>query len=96
VGGVRSWRLHCKTTVGFAELAKWVNPIIRGWMQYYGAFCRSELFSLLRRINAYLVRWIRKKFKRLRPIKKAMAAWQRITSQYPKGFAHWAWLTSFW
>jgi RNA-directed DNA polymerase len=95
-GEVRSWRLHRKTTLGFAELAKWVNPIIRGWMQYYGAFCRSELFSLLRRINAYLVRWIRKKFKRLRPIKKAMAAWQRMTSQHPKGFAHWAWLTSFW
>ena len=44
------------------------------------------------RINAYLVRWIRKKYKRLRAKKKAKACWQRITRQYPRLFAHWAWV----
>jgi RNA-directed DNA polymerase len=28
----------------------------RGWMQYYGAFYRSALLPLLRRINSYLMR----------------------------------------
>ena len=49
------------------DLAQWINPIVRGWMQYYGAFYRSALYPLLSRINAYLMRWIRKKYKRLRP-----------------------------
>ena len=44
-------------------------------MQYYGAFYRSALYPLLARINAYLVRWIRKKYKRLRGRKKAQQAW---------------------
>src|SRR6266571_455852 len=78
-----------------AELASWVNPIVRGWMQYYGAFYRSGLYPLLRRINAYLVRWLREKFKRLRPFNKAKACWQRITRQDPSAFAHWAWVVWF-
>jgi Reverse transcriptase (RNA-dependent DNA polymerase)/Group II intron, maturase-specific domain len=32
------------------------NPVVRGWMQYYGAFYCSALLPLLRRINAYLMR----------------------------------------
>ena len=63
---VRSWRLHHRTGDTFADLARWINPIVRGWMQYYGAFYRSALSQLLTRINTYLVRWIRKKYKRLR------------------------------
>ena len=48
----------------------WINPVVRGWMQYYGAFYRSALYPLLTRINAYLMRWLRKKYKRLRGRKK--------------------------
>jgi Group II intron, maturase-specific domain len=56
-------------------------------MQYYGAFCRSALLPLLRLINAYLMRWLRKKYKRLAPNKKARACWERVTAQYPRLFA---------
>ncbi|MFI1401013.1 group II intron maturase-specific domain-containing protein [Streptomyces sp. NPDC020681] len=62
-GEVRSWRLHLWIGLTFAELARRINPIVRGWMQYYGAFYRSELLSLLRRISACLMRWFRKKYK---------------------------------
>ena len=40
-------------------------------MNYYGRFYRSALYPLLKRINAYLVRWPRKKYKRLRAFKKS-------------------------
>ena len=95
-GQVRSWRLHLRINRTFGELARWINPIVRGWLQYYGTFYRSVLFPLLGRINAYLVRWIRKKFKRLRKPTKAHECWRRITSQYPRLFAHWAWTPNFW
>jgi RNA-directed DNA polymerase len=89
---VRGWRLHRRTDLSLAELAKMINPVVRGWMRYYGAFYRSALSTLLARINTYLVRWIRKKYKRLRAQKKARAAWERVTRQYPSYFAHWAWV----
>ena len=91
---VRSWRLHLRTGRTFAELARMINPVVRGWMQYYGAFYRSALYRLLTRINAYLVRWIRKKYKRLQARKKAMKCWQGITKRYPSMLAHWKWVPS--
>lgn len=93
---VRRLRLHVHTGRTLAELARTLNPIVRGWMQYYGAFNRTALYPLLRRINAYLVRWLRRKYRRQRPFKKAKACWLRITGQQPRLFAHWAWMAAFW
>ena len=93
---VRRWRLHLLTGHTLDELARNINPIVRGWMRYYGAFYRTALDPLLRRINAYLVRYLRAKYRRLRPLKKALACWQRITRQQPRLFAHWAWMAGFW
>ena len=58
-----------------------------------GAFYRSALYPLLARINAYLLRWLRKKHKRLRGRRKAQDAWKRAVRQRPRFFAHWAWVT---
>ncbi|MGH3976976.1 MAG: group II intron maturase-specific domain-containing protein, partial [Pseudonocardiaceae bacterium] len=93
---VRGWRLHRRTGRTFAQLARIINPIVRGWMQYYGAFYHTELYSLLKRINAYLVRWIRRKYKRLAGFKKAKKCWVDVTSRYPRMFAHWRWTRAFW
>jgi RNA-directed DNA polymerase len=83
---VRRWRLHLLTGHALADLARKINPIARGWMRYYGAYYRTVLDPLLARINAYLMRWIRRKYQRLRPLKKALACWQRITRQQPRLF----------
>ncbi|WP_152975470.1 group II intron reverse transcriptase/maturase, partial [Rhodococcus rhodochrous] len=53
---VRRWKLHRRVDLELREIARWINPIVRGWMQYYGRHNRSALFPLLRRINAYLMR----------------------------------------
>jgi RNA-directed DNA polymerase len=91
---VRRWQLHRRTGLSEADIAKVINPVIRGWMQYYGAFYRSALYPLLARINTYLIRYLRKKFRRLRPWKKAKAAWDRAVRQRPRFFAHWLWVAS--
>ncbi len=59
-------------------------------------FNRSAMYPLLLRTNAYLMRWLRRKYRRQRPFKKAKACWQRIVSQQPRLFAHWAWIPAFW
>jgi RNA-directed DNA polymerase len=61
-------------------------------MTYYGAFCRSELYPLLRRINSYLMRWLMNKCKRYRTWKKAIRARTEAAETWPRYFAHWAWL----
>ena len=85
---------YLNSYLDFVEVARRINPIVRGWMQYYGAFYRSALHPLLSRINAYLVRWIRKKYKRLRAKKKALRCWRGIVQRFPRMFAHWEWVPS--
>ena len=46
--------------------------------------------ALLLRVNAYLMRWLRKKYKRLASKKKSRACSERVTAQYPPLFAPWA------
>jgi RNA-directed DNA polymerase len=89
---VRSWRLHRHTRMTSGEIARWINPKVRGWMNYYGASCRSELYPLLRRINTYLMRWLKKKRKKYRTWKKAIRAWSEAAASWPRFFAHWAWV----
>jgi hypothetical protein len=64
-------------------------------MTYYGRFYRTELNALLRRINAYLVRWARRKYKRLGTYKKARRWWDGLIERQPRMFAHWAWNAEF-
>jgi len=92
---VRGWKLHLRTTCDLTALAEWMNPIIRGWMNYFGKFYRTEMFGLLRRINTYLVRWARRKFKRLRAFKRAKRWWSGLLQRVPRLFAHWAWMPEF-
>src|SRR5271155_3234380 len=40
---VRRWRINLRTTSDIGELAQWMNPVIRGWMNYYGRFYRTGL-----------------------------------------------------
>jgi RNA-directed DNA polymerase len=92
---VRRWRIHRRTTTNLEELAEWINPIVRGWMNYYGEFNRVEMYSLLRRINTYLMRWARKKFRRLRAFKRFKSWWDRLVQRKPDLFAHWKWMRAF-
>lgn len=89
---IRSWRLHRWVNPDGREIAKLINPKVRGWMAYYGAFYPSVLYPVLRRISTYLLRWIRNKYKKLRTWKKATQAMARAAARRPQYFAHWAWV----
>jgi|SRR5215472_10795869 len=88
---LRSWRIHLRCRDNLGELAEWINPIVTGWMPYYGRFYRSELYPLLRRVNTYLTRWPRRKYKRLRSFKRRVAWWNGLIERDPGLFRHRAW-----
>jgi hypothetical protein len=60
----------------------------------YGSFYRSALTPLLGRINAYLLRWSRNKYRKLKGRKKAQAAWNQAVRLRPRFFVHWAWVNT--
>jgi len=86
---VHGWHLHRRTGMTSGNLARMINPVVQGWMGYYGRFYRSAMYPLLDRIGFYLLRWIRKKYR----IAWKQAA-RRMAHGYnlqPRAFAHWTW-----
>ena len=58
------------------------NPYIEGWINYYGQFYRTRLRSTLQRIDVYVIRWARRKYKRLRHETKGARGWfERLAAQ---------------
>jgi len=92
---VRGWRLHARTRHTLDDLAGQINPVVRGWMHYYGRFYRSLLHPLLKRINGYLVRWARKKYRRLASFKRVKKWWDGLVARDRGLFAHWKWTGTF-
>ena len=87
---VRAWHLRRRTGTDLSGLAEEINPQVRGWINYYGAFYRSKLVSLARRIDEHLVRWARHKFKRLRNRPERAWAWlNAVRQREPTLFEHW-------
>jgi hypothetical protein len=72
------------------DLPKLVDPVVRGWMQYYGRFYRTECVLTLQHLNEALAAWVRRKHKRFRYRKSASRQWlRRIAGRDPKLFALW-------
>jgi len=92
---LREMRIHLRTRHSLRDLARWVNPIVAGWMNYYGRFYRSQLDPLLTRVSSYLRRWAARKYKRLGSYKRFKRWWTGILTREPDLFAHWRWVHSF-
>jgi len=87
---VRGWDLKRRTTITLEEIARRINPIVRGWAQYYGRFQRSALYPVMAKIDQHLTKWIKAKHKRVRGrLTRALEWLRRIRSGRPRLFVHW-------
>ena len=92
---LRELRIHRRTNLSLDALARWLNPIVAGWMNYYGRYYRTELDPLLRRVSSYLRRWAGKKYKRLRTYTRFKRWWTGLQDREPGLFAHWRWVRAY-
>jgi group II intron reverse transcriptase/maturase len=87
---MRQWCLHRQTDKSLDELAHMINPVVRGWMNYYGNFYKSALYPTFQHLNHILCRWATRKYKRLRGHNRRALHWlQRVVKRQPELFAHW-------
>jgi len=87
---IREQGFQRKTELELSDIAKIVNPVLRGWMEYYGRYQPSILHSVFRHFNRKLVRWTMRKYKRFRGQKTNAAIYlQEIAKKQPQLFAHW-------
>ena len=88
---IREWRMaSTRNHQRLEDLARLVNPSVRGWMNYYGRFYRSKCVQVLRHLNEALAAWARRKYKRFRHRERASMHWLgRIAQRDPKLFVLW-------
>jgi len=87
---IRGWRMHLKPDKTIEDLSRMFNPIIRGWINYYGHFYKSELYAVLRHMDRALIRWVRRKYKKLQRHQRRATYWLgRIARREPELFSHW-------
>jgi RNA-directed DNA polymerase len=87
---IRSWRLHLRSDKTLDDLARMFNPILRGWVQYYGQFYKSALYPTFLVLDRILVKWAMRKYKKLKGHQRRATHWLgRIARRQPRLFVHW-------
>jgi len=87
---VRKWRIHRMSQQELTDLARKFNPIIRGWVYYYGRYYPTALRRAFTGLNRRLVRWAQGKYKRFRTHQRQATDWlRRLARQNRALFAHW-------
>lgn len=87
---MHDWRMHLKSDKTVEDLSRMYNPVIRGWIRYYGRFYKSELYNVLRYIDRQLVRWAKWKYKKLARGQLQATHWLgKVARRQPALFLHW-------
>jgi RNA-directed DNA polymerase len=87
---IRQWSLHQRSDLSVKEIAARMNPAVRGWIQYYGAFFPSELNFLAHHLDKLIYRWVIRKYKKHGSNFKRAKNWmERVKCKIPDRFVHW-------
>jgi hypothetical protein len=89
-GKIRNLKIRGRTHASLADIAQEINPLLRGWIGYYGRYTPSAMGPLLRYVNQTLVAWAMRKFKRYRRRKvRASRFLRRLVRDHAGLFVHW-------
>jgi RNA-directed DNA polymerase len=87
---IRELNIRKRTHIRLADIAREINPILQGWLNYYGRYTPTALYPLWKYVNATLVAWAMRKYKRYARRKiQASRMIGVIAVKRPKLFVHW-------
>ena len=87
---IRHWYLQLKPDKALIDISRMFNPVLRGWLNYYGRFYKSAMYSVLRHMNRALILWARRKYKKLSRHQRRAEHWLgKIAKRDPRLFVHW-------
>ena len=87
---IRRWCLQGLSTFSLKDIANRFNPVLRGWINYYGAFYKQELGVVFRQLNDKLILWAQRKFTQFRGRRMRAKRWLLLSlASQPNLFVHW-------
>lgn len=86
----RERKFYRRSDLSLNDIANMFNPVLRGWIEYYGRYHRSALYSVFDHFNKTLISWAMRKYKKLRGRKaRAGIFLEKLARREPNLFAHW-------
>ena len=86
----RNWKLARRTDKELLDLSRMFNPVLRGWITYYGRFYQSAMTKVGKNLDFALVRWVQRKYKIFQGHRTRASKWLRaVPEREPTLFAHW-------
>ena len=82
-------KIDRRSDLNLSEIAEKCNPILRGWENYYGKYSKSSLNSIWNFFDEKIVKWIKKKYKKVKSKGKARQILSQIKLDFPMLFTHW-------
>lgn len=93
---IKALEIHKRTGCKIDMIAELLNPMIRGWMNYFGKFNPSAMKNTLQCIERRLIKWAMCKYKSFRGRRQRAEKWlSSIRKREPKLFAHWSRMYSY-
>ena len=87
---MRGWRLHLRSDKSLDDLSRMVDPILRGWVNYYTRYYKSAIYPTFRMFDLILMRWAMRKYKKLKGHRRRAKHWLgRVARRELQLFAHW-------
>ena len=87
---IRRWKIHRMTEKELMDIAHIINPVVRGWINYYSRFYKTAMNLILWRLNWRLRRWVANKYKRVKSSQRRAQKWLvEMAQRKPKLFVHW-------
>jgi RNA-directed DNA polymerase len=87
---MRSWHIQLKNGKSLVDLSRMFNPVLRGWMTYYGRYYASAMYPVWKALNLWLIRWVRRKWKRFARHKRRARNYLGLLARgNPRLFIHW-------
>jgi RNA-directed DNA polymerase len=87
---MREWKLQSQCHKSLDDIAKWINPKLRGWFNYYGQYYKTGMYPIFALLNMKLAKWARGKYKKLKGHPRLATHWLgKIAKRQQHLFVHW-------
>ncbi|MCR4944111.1 MAG: group II intron reverse transcriptase/maturase [Clostridium sp.] len=88
---IKELKLHKMSGSSITIIAQLINPIVRGWINYFGKYNASALKYTIKCIESRILRWAMNKYKHFRGRRQRAEKWlSELRNREPKLFAHWS------
>ena len=88
---IKEMELHKMTGSNINIIAEIINPIVRGWINYFNKYNPSAIKYTIECIQRRIVIWAMCKYKHLRGRRQRAEKWLlEVKTREPKLFAHWS------